>query len=1387
MQSPRPFTQEPKKEKRKKKKQKKKKKKKTEKEKEKEKTEKEKEKAKEKEKIEKEKEKEKERIEKEKEKKLKEKGKTEKGKVEIKGIEKEKTQSKQKQKNNKKRKRQEMEEKQHMLDQENQSRKRNNHYDKENKETQENETNKQKEKDNNKEKNERKEKLHGNEKQYTKIYIDSQATVSVLAGDAEMKEVQNVQENLMVANGEVMTVREKGTVQGIVQSMNGTEYNLSFEAYRSQQVPVHLVSVRDLGLMGAKNIYIDMKDFKKNCKIIDTMDERSHIQMENGMKVKLYFEKENGVPYVRLYKQTEGKEKQNEIENQNTKEREKYKEKTIEKHTQQSEEKTNEKNTETETQRKTKVDKQTRTEQEYTSLRNIPLFKNIEGAVYPSKLNINIEKNEKQKQKLYENRHRNLTWQELHRMFGHASSNVIKRIANDIGMSRENMKQKDPCEVCAMFEKRKGHKGNISRGKAPNDIVYADIKFATQYGKGEGNYIGHLTLVDSCTHVVGVYMIKNKREATEAINAWVTEKGKIKMLKPDSESVLCKGDFKKQCDTYNIDINATTPYCQETNLAERYHQLLWGKVNRMIEAAALPVDMWPYALMQAVRIHNNTPCVIEKQTTTPSLKWGLDPIDVMALVPYGERVMWMPEQRDRDKTKGWRTAWYLASQKNGHAIFDNETSQVRIVRHVKISKKNKKTEEIQKPTELKIQAKDLREAIRNINDKNNTDDEMSQKYIDTLPEKEKTQNIFIQERVCSIYIPQQWTKEQIERETREQNEECVVERLMVSEETKQKLKNNGLELADDVEQDWFPKGIDIDVSKLTSYMTKTYKMGAVYAMKKIEPRNEKERKLIQMINEGKIKTCTPRQAMMSKFGHLVIDAMETELETFEERGLYERVPRDEVPSRAEKLRFFWIIEMKWDTQSGKFIKVKARCLANGKHTMYDVESYAPTVDASRLRILLALAAAKGWHTYEIDIKSAYTHANHDQETYMSPPIIPGRDNGGQKYMWKLIKNIYGLKQGAKAFYDWLTEQMTKMHFVTSVYDDAIFIGDAQYWKERIIIAFHVDDGRIICESKEVFELFMEKIKERKITCKVEGLNNQVHAGLEIIQHENKSIGIFQTKYNEEITKKFTGEAIGEEFISKPKAPPVKKEIQKLIQGTEAYEKAQRLPYRNATGAILWKAISTSPHIAYHAHYYSRYNNAPTVGLYKDVIQVIQYGRMNIDEGLIYPHTNGEIEITASVDSSWSDCEPSKRSTYGWTVLINGTPVTWGVKRSQGPMRSSAAAEFHGLARAAPEILMIRNFLRELGELINVPTQIQQDNTACAAIALKPSASPTDRHMAMAHQYVRYLLKQKEIQIVQTKSANMIADGLTKPLGKITYERFKKMINIVSKKELEMME
>jgi len=101
---------------------------------------------------------------------------------------------------------------------------------------------------------------------------------------------------------------------------------------------------------------------------------------------------------------------------------------------------------------------------------------------------------------------------------------------------------------------------------------------------------------------------------------------------------------------------------------------------------------------------------------------------------------------------------------------------------------------------------------------------------------------------------------------------------------------------------------------------------------------------------------------------------------------------------------------------GEVIKHKARLVAKGyvqKHGVDFDEVFAPMARLDTIRLLLALAANRGWQVHHLDVKSAFLNGELEDEVYVSQPegYVQNRK---EKMVLKLSKALYGLRQAPRA-------------------------------------------------------------------------------------------------------------------------------------------------------------------------------------------------------------------------------------------------------------------------------------------------------------------------------------------------------------------------------------
>ena len=100
-------------------------------------------------------------------------------------------------------------------------------------------------------------------------------------------------------------------------------------------------------------------------------------------------------------------------------------------------------------------------------------------------------------------------------------------------------------------------------------------------------------------------------------------------------------------------------------------------------------------------------------------------------------------------------------------------------------------------------------------------------------------------------------------------------------------------------------------------------------------------------------------------------------------------------------------------------KYKARLNIDGskmKHGEHYDQTYAPVASWSSVRLVMALAAARGWHTTQIDYVLAFPQAPVEREIYMEIPRgfeMHDDEKHAKDYVLQLHQNVYGQKQAGR--------------------------------------------------------------------------------------------------------------------------------------------------------------------------------------------------------------------------------------------------------------------------------------------------------------------------------------------------------------------------------------
>ncbi|XP_043805248.1 uncharacterized protein LOC122721479 [Manihot esculenta] len=115
---------------------------------------------------------------------------------------------------------------------------------------------------------------------------------------------------------------------------------------------------------------------------------------------------------------------------------------------------------------------------------------------------------------------------------------------------------------------------------------------------------------------------------------------------------------------------------------------------------------------------------------------------------------------------------------------------------------------------------------------------------------------------------------------------------------------------------------------------------------------------------------------------------------------------------------------------GSINKHKARLIVKGYAQIPSVDfsdTFALVARIETIRLLLAIAAQKGWKVYQLDIKSAFLNGFLEEEIYVEQPdgfVIKEQEND----VYLLKKALYGLKQAPRAWCSRIDQHLMQKQF-----------------------------------------------------------------------------------------------------------------------------------------------------------------------------------------------------------------------------------------------------------------------------------------------------------------------------------------------------------------------
>jgi hypothetical protein len=407
----------------------------------------------------------------------------------------------------------------------------------------------------------------------------------------------------------------------------------------------------------------------------------------------------------------------------------------------------------------------------------------------------------------------------------------------------------------------------------------------------------------------------------------------------------------------------------------------------------------------------------------------------------------------------------------------------------------------------------------------------------------------------------------------------------------------------------------------------------------------------------------------------------------------------ELPKGRKAIGCKWTFKLK-QNGDGSIARYKARLIAKGYTQREGVdftETYAPVAKFTTIRSMFALAAVKGYNVTQMDVSTAYLHANVEEDLYMEQPLgyqLTGES--GEKLVCKLKKSIYGLKQAGRNWNKTIDAWLKEHGLIASQYDPCLYTSkkeDDRYFA----MAIYVDD--LICLDNDI--KYREEVKQiltRKFKITDIGTANWV-LGMRINITKDHSIEIDQFKYTNDILRRYGLEEC------KTAVTPISEEKDTTKKNSEPADKEE---YMSMVGSLIYLAVVTRPDISYAVGRVGQRMSNPDKDDMIAAKRILRYVRANPVLGPIYVR-HGEDILKGYADADWGGDKNTRRSTTGYLFTLAGAAISWCSKRQVTVALSSAEAEYMAVSWAAQEAIHLRGLLEDLGLPQEGPTVIYQDN------------------------------------------------------------------------------
>ncbi|XP_022032248.1 uncharacterized mitochondrial protein AtMg00810-like [Helianthus annuus] len=335
------------------------------------------------------------------------------------------------------------------------------------------------------------------------------------------------------------------------------------------------------------------------------------------------------------------------------------------------------------------------------------------------------------------------------------------------------------------------------------------------------------------------------------------------------------------------------------------------------------------------------------------------------------------------------------------------------------------------------------------------------------------------------------------------------------------------------------------------------------------------------------------------------------------------------------------------------------------------------------------------------------------------------------HVCRLKKSLYGLKQAPRAWYQRFTDFVLTLGFQQSKCDNSLFI--YHHGRNIAYLLIYVDEI-ILTTSNERLRVDIRNRLAREFDMKDVGPLSHF-LGINVTRQQNRMF-LAQQSYAQDIIERAGMRSC------KSVTTPVDTNSKLSAASSPPFDDPTL--YRSLAGALQYLTF-TRPDISYAVQQVCMHMHSPRQDYWNALKHIIRYLQGTSSLGLtLGPFT--EFSLRAYTDADWAGCPDTRRSTSGYCVYLGPNLLSWSSKRQAVVSRSSAEAEYRGVANVVAELCWIRNLLLELHRPLPKASLVYCDNISAVYLSGNPVQHQRTKHIELDIHFVRDLVQRGHIRI-----------------------------------------